>query len=68
MIEYQVSSPILRRTAVSPFDFQFSFFSETTYPRDHHSRTFIFSYFKPIFFFFRISAQRVRSTEHLKLK
>ena len=49
---------------------QFSLFSETTYPRerDHHSRTLIFSHFKPIFFSFRISAQRERSTEHLKLK
>ena len=47
---------------------QFSLFSETTYPRDHHSRTLIFSHFKPIVFFFRMSAQRARSTEHLKLK
>lgn len=47
---------------------QFSLFSGTTYPRDHHSRTLIFSHFKPIVFFFGISAQRARSTEHLKLK
>ena len=62
--------PLVIRIARTCLDtrLQFSLFSETTYPRDHHSRTLIFSHFKPIFFFFRISAQRARSTEHLKLK